>query len=259
MFSFEHFNKLISEYYSTFLNGLFVTLILAIVGTLVGLIIGTLLAFVSKIEIKITDKPIIKALKKCAKVLVSLYVNLFRGTPMMVQAMIFFFASTIWTKIQGVWMFNGYLVCGLIVITINTGAYMTEIVKSGFNGVDNGQIEGARSLGMSYFQTMTRVIAPQGLKNSIPTILNEYIVNIKDSSVLNVIGLTELYASVSIATNKNYFKVEGYVIVFIIYLCLTLLASFIVMLINKKLNGQKLFIKPFSHYKPKIKELTNVK
>lgn len=255
MFSFEHFIELISEYYKTFLEGLLVTLILAIIGTIVGLIIGTLLAFISNLEIKETENNFKKIGKRIIKILTSIYVNVFRGTPMMVQSMIIFFMSSIWTDLTGYSILNGYLLCGLFVITINTGAYMTEIVKSGFNGVDKGQIEGARALGMSYFSSMRKVVAPQGLKNSIPTILNEYIVNIKDSSVLNVIGVTELYASVSIATNKNYFKVEGYVIIALIYLILTLLSSFIVMLINKKLNHQKIKINLFNHYKPKIKDI----
>ncbi len=255
MFSFEHFKSLIENYYLTFLNGLATTLILAIVGTAIGLVIGVLLAFVRNMEIKITDNAFIKGLKHFSKAIVACYVNFFRGTPMMVQAMIIFFMTNIWTSMQSTWIFNGYLLCGLIVITINTGAYMCEIVRSGFNGVDKGQLEGARSTGMSYFQTMVYVVAPQGLKNSIPTILNEYIVNIKDSSVLNVIGLTELYASVSIATNKNYFKVEGFVIIAIIYLVLTLLASFIVKLISRKLSGQKLIVNPFKHYIPTLKEI----
>lgn len=255
MFSFEHLFQLIEKYYITFLNGLAVTLILAIVGTFVGLLIGILLAFVKCIEIKETESNFSKISKKILKGIVSIYVNLFRGTPMMVQAMIVFFISNIWTSIQGSWVFNGYLLCGLIVITINTGAYMCEIVRSGFNGVDKGQLEGGRSCGLSYFKTMVFIIAPQGLKNSIPTILNEYIVNIKDSSVLNVIGLSELYASVSIATNTNYFKVEGYVIIGVIYLILTLLASLTANLIAKKLNGEKIKFNFLTHYKPKLKEL----
>ena len=96
---------------------------------------------------------------------------------------------------------------------------------------------------------MFLVIMPQALRNTLPTILNEYIVNVKDSSVLNVIGLTELYASVSIATNKNYFKVEGYIIIAIIYLVLTLLATLLVNIIQRKLDGKKIFINPFKHAK----------
>lgn len=96
---------------------------------------------------------------------------------------------------------------------------------------------------------------PQALRNSIPTILNELIVNIKDSSVLNVIGLTELYASVSIATGKNYFKVEGYVIIALIYLILTLIFYYLVKLIEKKIDKKKVFKRNiFMHYKPKLYE-----
>lgn len=241
MFSFEHFWTLLQKYYQTFLNGVAATLILAIVGTLVGLIIGIFIALLRNIKIKKEDSRWIKVLKGIVKGLVSIYVNLFRGTPMMVQAMIVFFGSSIfgvdWTSMGSAWIFNGYFWCGLVVITINTGAYMSEIVRSGLNGIDLGQEEAARSLGMSYPQTMASVVMPQAIKNALPTILNEYIVNVKDSSVLNVIGLTELYASVSIATNKNYFKIEGYVIIAIIYLILTLGATVIIKFINNRLEG----------------------
>ena len=118
---------------------------------------------------------------------------------------------------------------------------MTEIVRSGLNGVDKGQLEAAKALGFSYSRSMTYVIIPQAIRNSLPTILNELVVNIKDSSVLNVIGVTELYLSVSIATNKNYFIVEGYIIIAIIYLLLTLIASYVTKLISRKLDGKKAF------------------
>lgn len=242
---------LIKNYYVTFLNGLCSTLILAIVGTLIGLLIGMIVALGRNIRVVETDSKPKKVLKRFIKVITSIYVNFFRGTPMMVQAMIIFFGfaalGVVWTDFPTAWIFNGYMVCGLFVITINTGAYMSEIIRSGLNGIDVGQEEAARSLGMSYSKTMTYIVIPQALKNSLPTILNEYIVNVKDSSVLNVIGLTELFASVSLATGKNYFKVEGYIIIAIIYLVLTLLASLVVKLISLKLDGKKININPFKH------------
>ena len=132
---------------------------------------------------------------------------------------------------------------------------MTEIVRSGLNGVDKGQLEAAKALGFSYSRSMTYVIIPQAIRNSLPTILNELVVNIKDSSVLNVIGVTELYLSVSIATNKNYFIVEGYIIIAIIYLLLTLIASYVTKLISRKLDGKKVFkLSLFKHYNPKLIE-----
>ena len=177
---------------------------------------------------------------------------------MMVQAMIIYFGTDVifnWSKIESFSFFTGAFWCGLFVITINTGAYMTEIVRSGLNGVDKGQLEAAKALGFSYSRSMTYVIIPQAIRNSLPTILNELVVNIKDSSVLNVIGVTELYLSVSIATNKNYFIVEGYIIIAIIYLLLTLIASYVTKLISRKLDGKKAFkLSIFKHYKPKLIE-----
>ncbi len=253
MSSWDKIVSLLSNYWKTFLDGVASTLILAIIGTLCGLVIGIFVALLRNMEIKDGDSGVIKGLKGFGKALASIYVNIFRGTPMMVQAMIFFFGGSAmgikWTDIGNAWVFNGYFLCGIIVIIINTGAYMSEIIRAGLNGIEKGQEEGARSLGMSYGKTMINVIMPQTLRNALPTILNEYIVNVKDSSVLNVIGLTELYASVSIATNRNYFKVEGYIIIAVIYLILTLIATFIVKLINTKLSGKRIELNPFKHFR----------
>lgn len=113
---------------------------------------------------------------------------------------------------------------------------MTENVRSGMNGVDKGQCEAAASLGIGNQRTLWSITLPQALRNSLPSIGNEFIVNIKDSSVLNVIGLTELYRSVSIVTKTNYFTVAGYVIIAAIYLILTVLFSIILQLVDNKLN-----------------------
>ena len=258
MNSFEKIWYLISNYGTTFLEGLAATLILALFGTFVGLLLGIIFALIKDIKIKEDDNKVVIFFKKLLKGFISLYVNVFRGTPMMVQAMIIYFGTDVifnWSKIESFSFFTGAFWGGLFVITINTGAYMTEIVRSGLNGVDKGQLEAAKALGFSYSRSMTYVIIPQAIRNSLPTILNELVVNIKDSSVLNVIGVTELYLSVSIATNKNYFIVEGYIIIAIIYLLLTLIASYVTKLISRKLDGKKAFkLSIFKHYKPKLIE-----
>ena len=258
MNSFEKIWYLISNYGTTFLEGLAATLLFALFGTFVGLLLGIIFALIKDIKIKEDDNKVVIFFKKLLKGLISLYVNVFRGTPMMVQAMIIYFGTDVifnWSKIESFSFFTGAFWCGLFVITINTGAYMTEIVRSGLNGVDKGQLEAAKALGFSYSRSMTYVIIPQAIRNSLPTILNELVVNIKDSSVLNVIGVTELYLSVSIATNKNYFIVEGYIIIAIIYLLLTLIASYVTKLISRKLDGKKVFkLSLFKHYKPKLIE-----
>ena len=237
---------LLKNYWTTFLNGLISTLILAIVGSLVGLLIGILLALGKNIKVHKDDYNIVKALKYLIKGLCKIYSIVLRGTPMMVQALIFKFGCAAiglnWNLIlTGVPIFDGWLICGLIVIILNTGAYMGEDIQAGLNGLDKGQEEAAKSLGMSKFKSFILVILPQALRNCLPTLANEYIINVKDSSVLNVISVTELFLSVSIATSKNYFMVEGYIIIAAIYLLLTLLATLIFKLITNKLDGKKIF------------------
>ena len=236
----EHIDKLLSDYWVTFGYGVLNTLILAIVGTIGGLIIGVFVGQLRNLKSEKFDHWWVKIIKGIGRFFAWCYVTFFRGTPMMVQAIILFTLTSVWTNIPAAPfglgnVFNGYMYCGLIIITINTGAYMSEIIKSGMNGVPKGQNEAARSLGLSNRQTLFGITLPQALRNSLPTIGNEYIVNVKDSSVLNVIGLTELYRSVKVATNRNYYLVEGYVIIAVIYLLLTLIASMALKLVENKL------------------------
>lgn len=236
----EQMSSLLSNYWVTFGYGVLNTLLLAIVGTGVGLLIGIFVGQVRNLKSGRKDGKIVRFFKWLGRGLAYIYVTFFRGTPMMVQAMILFSVTSIWTNLTisgGIGnVLNGYMACGMIVICINTGAYMTENVRSGMNGVDKGQSEAAQSLGLSSQRTLWGITLPQALRNSLPTIGNEFIVNIKDSSVLNVIGLTELYRSVSLATRTNYFTVAGYVIIAIIYLILTLIASVSLKLIENKMN-----------------------
>ena len=165
---------------------------------------------------------------------------------MMVQALLFKFGcSAIGINWGDIYfdgpinnVFNGWLIAGFIVITFNTAAYMGEIIKSGLNGVDNGQIEGARSLGLSSIKTLLLVALPQAIRNSLPTIGNELIVNIKDSSVLNVIGVTELFFQAGQAANKGYRYLAAYIIIALIYLLCTLLANGTLKFIELNMDGK---------------------
>ena len=240
----DRIQYLLENYWLEFCYGTLNTLILAVVGTIVGLIIGIFVSQARTIQVNKEDNIFLKIVKYVGRFLAWAYETFFRATPMMIQAMIFFLLGPsiglVWTKMSMAGdigrVFNGYMLCGLIVICINTGAYMTENVKSGLNGVDKGQEEAARSLGLSKMQTLYGVILPQAIRNVLPTIGNELVVNIKDSSVLNVIGLTELYMTASIATNTNYFRIEGYIIICVIYLILVLLFSGILKLVSNKLS-----------------------
>jgi putative lysine transport system permease protein len=248
----DQINYLFANYWDFFLKGLLATIILSIVGTIGGLFLGLFLAFGKRIEINKRLPWYAQIWKYLIKYICNIYSTVIRGTPMMVQAMIFKYgcqaAGLNWNAVlPNVDVFNGWLVAGLIVITFNTAAYMGEVVISGLNGVDKGQTEGARSLGLNSFQTMFLVTLPQALKNSIPTIGNEWIVNIKDSSVLNVIGVSELYFMSGQAANKNYMFIAAYVILACIYLIMTLLTTGILKILDQKTKGEKFRI-PFFHF-----------
>lgn len=257
MIDFEKLGKLWGENFALIGYGALSTLILSILGTLFGLILGIFLAYGKNVKIKSSDKAIMKALKGICLAFCNVYSVLLRGTPMMVQALLFKFScSAIGINWGNIYfegeinnVFNGWMFAGLIVITFNTAAYMGEIIRSGLNGVDIGQVEGARSLGLSSSMTSFHVILPQALKNALPTIGNELIVNIKDSSVLNVISVTELYYRMNLIAGSTYAFMEAYLILAIVYLIMTLLASFILKIIEKKLNGVKFSLNPFRFLK----------
>jgi putative lysine transport system permease protein len=242
---FERIFYLLKKYGSEYLNGTLMTLLLALVGTFVGLLFGCGLAIVRNLEVKQNDSKFVKIFKIVSSKLAGAYIQVFRGTPMMVQAMIIFFGGS---YLGFEWNLT---VCGLIIITLNTTAYMAEIVRSGINSVDVGQIEGAKSLGMTNWQIMTNVVLPQALKNAIPTIGNEFIVNIKDSSVLNVITVSELFMAGKIAAT-TYMTIEAYTIVALIYLTLTLIFSKLLKLVEKKLDEDG----TTNHEKVKVKTVT---
>ena len=254
MFSFEKLGKVFIENLDLIFSGLITTLLLAVIGTVIGLLLGILLAYGKNIVIKKTDSKVRKIFKNIGLYFCKIYSAVFRGTPMMVQALIFKYLCQglgfNWELIQFPkevsTILNGWLFAGLIVITLNTTAYMGEIIKSGLNGVDNGQIEGALSLGMSKSQASILIILPQAIRNALPTIGNEFIVNIKDSSVLNIIAVAELfYHFKDIATN-SYAYLECYILIACIYLVLTILASMSIKIIEKKLDGDKLIVNIFS-------------
>ena len=241
---------IINEYAIQFGYGIATTLFLAIAGTLGGVIIGLLLGVCRTLTISQNDNIFIKICKKIVNAIAYIYILIFRGTPMMIQGMIFFLAIPLiipvdWVNMGNNVIFNGYFYCGCIVIILNTGAYIGEIIRGGISSVDKGQLEGGRSLGLTHFQTMKSIILPQALKNSLPSIGNEFIVNIKDSSVLNVIGLTELYGWSRIIINNTYNAIGVYIIAAVIYLLLTFIFSLIFKLIEMKMNNEKIIKRPF--------------
>ena len=260
MFSFNKIFDILTNNSELIIAGILSTLILSIFGTVVGLLLGIFIAYGKNLIVKQGSNPTTVFFIKVLKGICTIYSVVLRGTPMMVQALIFKYGCAAlglnWDNIRFIGpianVFNGWFFAGLIVITLNTAAYMAEIVQSGLNGVDLGQVEGARSLGMSSSRTSVSIILPQAIRNALPTIGNELIVNIKDSSVLNVIATTELYFRINMISTRTYAFLEGYILLAIIYLIMTLLASFILKLIEKKLDGEKISLNPFNRYKRRV-------
>jgi putative lysine transport system permease protein len=232
------------EYITWLFSGLAGTIIISLVGTFVGLILGILLAFGKNIEIHKKDSILNKLWKYPLKYLCILYSVVIRGTPMMVQALIFQSVCLLiginWYNIlHDVSIFNGSFIAGLIIITFNTAAYMGEIVQSGINGVSKDQSEGGRSLGLTKAQTLFSIVLPQALRNAIPTIGNEWIVNIKDSSVLNVISVTELFFEAKIIASNTYAYLGTYLVIALFYLALTLLVTLLLKFVTFKMDHKK--------------------
>ncbi len=240
MNSWDKICYLLSTYGFLFLKGAGNTLFLAIVGSIVGLLLGMGLALLRNLSVSRRDSWPLKIVKEIGKWFSIVYIEVFRGTPLMVQAILMYFYGKMYLGLT----WDGEL-CGLLVLSLNTAAYMAEDVRSGINSVDKGQVEAARSLGFSNFQTMVSVVFPQALKNSIPTLLNDYIMNVKDSSVLNVISVTELFMAAKIANTATWMVVESYLIIAIIYLVLTLIASGILKIVEKKLSSP--YVKKVEH------------
>ncbi|MEG0410013.1 MAG: ABC transporter permease subunit [Erysipelotrichaceae bacterium] len=224
--------QIVQTYGPLFVDGIKSTLILAFFGTIFGLLIGLFVGALKAIKVEARDSFFTKCWKRITSVLISIYVEVFRGTPMMVQGAFIFYAG------RSVFNWDPF-VAGIFVITINTGAYMAEIVRSGIQSVDDGQAEAARSIGMSSIQTMTHVIIPQAIRNSFPSIGNEFVINIKDSSVLNVIAVTELFYQASSVAGSLYAFVPAYFVVALIYLCLTFPTTRILAYIEKRMNTRK--------------------
>lgn len=225
-------NEIINDYGFLFVEGIKLTLLLAFSGTIIGLIIGLIVGGIKAIKVEPRDSLPVRILKRIVSFLLSVYIEFFRGTPMMVQSIFLFYSLRHifhWTPI----------VAGIFIISINTGAYMAEIVRSGIQSVDKGQMEGARSIGMTSIQTMIYIIIPQAIKNSFPSIINEFITNIKDSSVLNVIQINELFFQGKAAAGSNYKYAETYFIIALIYLCLTFPTSKFLGYIEKRMNQPK--------------------
>ena len=222
---------IVRQYYSYLLSGVGYTMLIALVGTIAGFLIGLLTGVVRTAPM--SKNGFVRALHKLLNAIIAVYIEVFRGTPMMVQAMVIYWGYAFAN--DGATL--PLIPAGLFIVSINTGAYMAEIVRGGIISVDKGQLEGAYSVGMTHAQAMNRVIIPQVLRNILPSISNEFVINIKDTSVLNVIGVTELYYMAGVIKRINLQTFQTYAVICVLYFILTFTVTRLLRLLERKLEG----------------------
>lgn len=223
---------LTQKYASTFLAATWVTLYVAVIGTILGYVLGFFVGVVNTTNIHPEDNIFKKIIFRIIRIIVAVYVEIFRDTPMIVQGMVIYYGL----RQNGLMITS--IAAGILVTLLNTGAYMGETVRGGINSVDPGQEEGALAMGMSHVKAMFYVIVPQALKNIFPEMGNTFLNNLKMTSVLNVIGVSELFLSAKTAGGSYYKYFEAYIVIAIIYLVLCFVFNRIFLWAEKKMAGR---------------------
>ena len=210
--------------YVKVLEGLQNTLLIAVVGLIIGILIGTVIATVRVI-------PKYKLLPRVLNAFCSFYVALFRGTPIVVQLLVFYYVllPLLGIRLTGVQV-------SILVFGLNSGAYISETMRSGIMSVDPGQMEGGRSVGLSFGTTMMKIVIPQAIKNILPTLGNEFIALIKETSVVSFVGAADLYVAFNYIGSNSYEFMVPYLVMAIIYIVLVLLISLGIKLMERSLR-----------------------
>ena len=232
---FQDVVQLWDKYHVMYLNGIKNTLILALVATVIGCLIGLVCGVLNTIPYTKNDPWPKRFLLKLLRVLIRIYVEVFRGTPMVLQAVFVYYGLPYFT--DNAVKFTSMWTAAILIVSINTGAYMAESVRGGIISIDPGQTEGAKAIGMTHVQTMVNVIMPQAIRNIIPQIGNNYIINVKDTSVMFIISFTEFFAAHRYIVGINNMYFPSAAIEMIGYLILTLVASILLRLLERIMDG----------------------
>lgn len=233
--SIEWIAKILQDNLPMFLRGAGMTLFISIIGTIIGTLIGLLVGVIRTIPVP--ERGVKKVFLKIVNIILSIYIEFFRGTPMIVQAMVIYYGSA-----QFLGLDINKIVAALFIVSINTGAYMSEIVRGGIVSIDKGQFEAAQAIGMTHSQTMINVVLPQVIRNILPATGNEFVINIKDTSVLNVISVSELFFTTKSIAGNNFRYFESFFVACILYFIMTFTVTRILRAIERKLDGPDNYI-----------------
>lgn len=226
---FGQVTKILKDNWPQFLRGAGLTLIISITGTIAGLIIGLLIG-VYRTAPTAKNKAL-ALLQTLFGWFLNVYIEIFRGTPMIVQSMVIYYGTA-----QAFGVSIDRTIAAIFIVSINTGAYMSEIVRGGIFAVDKGQFEAATALGMTHNQTMRKVVLPQVVRNILPATGNEFVINIKDTSVLNVISVVELYFSGNTIATQTYQYFQTFTIIAVIYFVLTFTVTRILRYVERRFD-----------------------
>ena len=233
---FQDVINIVAKYYPQLLSGVGNTMLIALTGTVAGLAIGLLTGIVRTAPF--SRNGFVRVLHKILNAVIAVYVEIFRGTPMMVQAMVIYWGYAFASGGSTLPLIPS----GILIVSVNTGAYMAESVRGGIISIDKGQFEGAMSIGMTHSQTMFKVIIPQVMRNILPSVSNEFVINIKDTSVLNVIGVTELYYFAGIIKRQSFETFQTYLVVCVLYFILTFTVTRLLRFVERKLDGNDSYV-----------------
>ena len=225
-----------SKYKVMYWAGIWNTLKLAFLATLIGCFIGLLCGVLNTIPYTKKDPLPKRFLLKLLRIIIRIYVEVFRGTPMVLQSVFIYYGLPYFSN--NALRFDNIFAAALLIVAINTGAYMAESVRGGIISIDPGQTEGAKAIGMTHFQTMVNVIMPQALRNIMPQIGNNFIINVKDTSVMFIIGFPDFFSAHRAAVGASYLYFPSAAVEMIGYLTMTLIASFLLRWLEMRMDGK---------------------
>ncbi|SES40689.1 amino acid ABC transporter permease [Psychrobacillus sp. OK032] len=228
--SLEWIISIVSDNWPMFLRGAGITLLISIIGTIIGSVIGLLAGVIRTIPKP--ERATKRIFLKLINIILSIYIEFFRGTPMIVQAMVIYYGSMLAFNID-----MNAIMAAVFIVSINTGAYMAEIVRGGVISIEKGQFEAAQAIGMNHIQTMLHVVLPQVIRNILPATGNQFIINIKDTSVLNVISVSELFFQTKSIAGNNFRYFESFFVACILYFVMTYTVTLILRYFERKLDG----------------------
>ncbi len=228
--SFDMILKIAAENWPMYIRGAGLTIYIALIGTAAGFIIGLMTGVIRTIPMP--ERGLKRQFFKAINAVLSVYIEIFRGTPMIVQAMVIFYGAA-----QGFGIYMDRIAAAIIIVSVNTGAYMSEIVRGGIISVDKGQFEAAHAIGMNHLQTMMNVVMPQAVRNILPATGNEFVINIKDTSVLNVISVTELFFQAKSVAGSSFRFFEPFFVACVLYLLMTIAVTRVLRFIERKMEG----------------------